>query len=119
MPVPKNKPTTSSPDGSTTESLSRCHIECCVTKRREGAIPSPDEACGLFYYVPLHNVRYGVDGIATRAFLCYWRKLNFFNRSDGLTSTKSVGLMSLSVGIIYSSVTPNHLNRLIAHSIAA
>ena len=40
--------------------LTRCHIECCVTKRREGAIPSPDEACGLFYYVPLHNIRYGV-----------------------------------------------------------
>jgi len=36
------------------------HEDCCGTKQREGATPSPDEACGLFYYVPLHNIRYGV-----------------------------------------------------------
>src|SRR5260370_4372111 len=38
------------------------HIECCVTKQREGATPSPDEASGLFCYVPLHKIWYDIHG---------------------------------------------------------
>lgn len=33
----------------------------CDDVQREGAKPSPDLAFGLFYYVPLHNIWYGIE----------------------------------------------------------
>jgi hypothetical protein len=33
----------------------------CKDVQRERAKPSPDQAFGLFCYVPLHNIRYGIS----------------------------------------------------------
>jgi hypothetical protein len=34
----------------------------CNDIKREGANPSPGLVSGLSYYVPLHNIRYGILG---------------------------------------------------------
>lgn len=34
----------------------------CNDIKREGAKPSPGLVSGLFCYVPLHNIRYGING---------------------------------------------------------
>jgi hypothetical protein len=39
----------------------------CNDVQREGAKPRPDLASGLFYYVPLHNIWYGITASRTEA----------------------------------------------------
>jgi hypothetical protein len=34
----------------------------CNDVKREGAKPSPDLVSGLFCFLPLHNIRYGITG---------------------------------------------------------